>query len=97
MSTNARLTLNFALEVGSITQSIEVKGETPLLNTANADVGQVIQNTYVNKMDFSFNRNVQTLVFLSPGVAGTEGGTYTAGVKFRSTRHPSRRPCVSKA
>ena len=81
VSLDSRVSLDFQLQLGAVSQSVTVTGAAPLLNMATAESGQVIQNAYVNTVDFSFNRNVQALAYLAPGVSvnGVLGGTYTAG------------------
>ena len=38
---NDRIELNLVLEVGSVTESVLIKAESPMLQTASADLGQV--------------------------------------------------------
>ncbi len=78
LSSGTRETVDFSLELGTITESVTVQGESPLLNMATAETGQVVENQYVASVEFSGNRDALNLVYLSPGVAGTEGGTYTS-------------------
>jgi len=47
---NDQLEVNISLEVGEITQSIEVTGETPLLETASASVGQVVDSRRIAEL-----------------------------------------------
>src|SRR5216684_661880 len=42
VNTATRVELNIELEVGQATESIEVKGDAPLLDTASASLGQVV-------------------------------------------------------
>ena len=77
VSTNESVTLNFALEMGAATESVTVTGAAPLLNTTNADLGQVINNAYVGLLTISLSRNVINVRQLAPGVTGGTG-TYTS-------------------
>lgn len=77
VNVNAELQLDFQLEVGATTESVTVTTETPLLNTANAEMGQVIDQAIVNVLNISLTRNVTNLVQLAPGVTGGTG-TYTS-------------------
>lgn len=47
---NDRLTLDFTLEVGDVTQSVVVTGEVPLLESATASVGMLIDERRVREM-----------------------------------------------
>src|SRR5437870_8313305 len=69
--------IDFKLEVGEITQQVEVTGGTPLLSTETAALGTVIENRRI--VDLPLNgRNYLQLVTLSPNVT-TEGGAGGAG------------------
>jgi hypothetical protein len=69
-------TINIELQVGQIASSIEVEAAAPLLNTTIANLGQVIDNRYINQLPL-INRNIFTLTYLTPGVVGA-AGAYTA-------------------
>jgi hypothetical protein len=69
--------IDFKLEVGEISQQVEVAGGAPLLNTETAALGTVIENRRI--VDLPLNgRNYLQLVMLSPNVT-TEGGAGGAG------------------
>jgi len=80
VSTNEAVTLNLSLELGALTESVTVTTAAPLLNTANADLGQVIDNTYVGMVTVSLSRNVINIRQLAPGVTGGTG-TYTSSAQ----------------
>ncbi|MBI4908752.1 MAG: TonB-dependent receptor [Acidobacteria bacterium] len=80
ISTNATTTLDFTLEVGQTSESVTVTAAAPLLNTANADLGQVIDNRYVGMISVSLSRNIINLRNLAPGVTG-DTGTYTSSAQ----------------
>src|SRR5713101_7437874 len=44
------LTLNFALQLGSVSESVTVTGGAPMVNTTNASVSTVVDQTYVKNM-----------------------------------------------
>ncbi|MGC8792405.1 MAG: carboxypeptidase-like regulatory domain-containing protein, partial [Bryobacteraceae bacterium] len=50
LQTGASVTADLRLEVGDIVQSVEVRAEAPLLNTANVDSGQVISETSIQAL-----------------------------------------------
>ncbi len=67
--------LDVTLEVGDTQQTIEVSAETPLLQTENASVSQVIVSRAVQELPLT-GRNVLNLAILVPGViagGGAEG------------------------
>jgi hypothetical protein len=59
--------INFAMRVGSATESVTVEGGAPLVNTESAAVGTVIDRNFVGNLPLN-GRNFQSLVLLSPGV-----------------------------
>src|SRR5205085_4684379 len=64
---NDKVTVNFSMEVGAVTESVEVKGDAPLLETATATRGGVIDNLRVTELPLN-GRNPINLANLTPGV-----------------------------
>jgi len=60
--------LDFTLQVGEVSQTIEVAGTTALIATENATVGTVIENKRIVDMPLN-GRNFLQLVALSPNVS----------------------------
>jgi Carboxypeptidase regulatory-like domain/TonB dependent receptor-like, beta-barrel len=69
--------VNFTLPPGQITQTVEVTGAPPALQTTNASVGQVIGQRQVNNLPLN-GRNYTFLAQLSAGV--TQGQPETRGL-----------------
>ena len=72
--------IDFNLEVGEVSQQVEVSGGAPLLATENTALGTVIENRRI--VDLPLNgRNYLQLVTLSPNVTteGGAGGSYSLG------------------
>lgn len=60
--------LSFKLQVGSSSETVEVTGASPLMDTASSSVGEVIEGRQV--VDLPLNgRNFTTLALLTPGVS----------------------------
>ncbi len=70
--------LDFTLEVGSVTSTVEVRGSVPLLNSASAALGQVIDNKFITEMPI-FDRQVAALAFLVPGITEMGDTTFCGG------------------
>ena len=69
---NENVELNIELSVGQISESIEVTAETPLLQTAEASLGQVVDERRIAELPL-FAGNAMDLVHLAPGtVNGTD-------------------------
>jgi len=57
---------NFRLQVGSASESVTVTAEAPLVNTTDASVSTVVDQTYVKNMPLN-GRSFQDLILLTPG------------------------------
>ena len=73
----ASLTMDVVLQVGSVTQTVEVQAVAPLLNTTNATVGTTITNNNVLEMPLN-GRAYTDLLELVPGSVNNGGGIYQA-------------------
>jgi hypothetical protein len=69
--TTETVTLDFEMKVGQVSDSVEVRAETPLLNSADVSLGQVIDQRRIEELPL-FAGNAMDLVHLAPGtVNGT--------------------------
>jgi len=59
--------LNITLELGQVTEAVEVTAETPLLETATASLGQIIDQRRIQDLPLMGGSPVE-LMFLTPGV-----------------------------
>ena len=59
--------LGIAMEVGAVSESVETRGETPLLDTATPSLGQVIDQRRVQELPL-FAGNPTELTLLAPGI-----------------------------
>ena len=62
-----------ALDVGALTESVDVTSEAPQVNTANAQVGRTVENSEITTLPI-VGRNVYTLLNLTPGVDSSSNG-----------------------
>jgi hypothetical protein len=69
VNVGSRESVNVALQVGEVTETVEVTNESPLLQTENANVGQVITNQQLTDLP-SPNRNVYSFLSLDSTVNG---------------------------
>ena len=70
-----KLTLDLALEVGEVAETVDIVSETPLLESASASSGQVIDRRRIAELPLS-DGNPFALSRLAPGI------TYTGDLKF---------------
>ncbi len=69
---NDSVELNIQMVVGDITEAVQVTAETPLLSTAEASLGQVVDERRIAELPL-FAGNAMDLVHLAPGtVNGTD-------------------------
>src|SRR5262252_7101474 len=77
VSADASARVDATLQVGAITQSVEVTGEIPQLNTDRADVDVQFNSTYVTELPV-LNRNFTNFELLSPGTQKLVGWSHAA-------------------
>src|SRR3989449_4678836 len=68
LEVNASPVINPVLEVGQVTEQIEVQANAALVETRNAGVGQVVENARVLELPLN-GRNVNELIALSGAAA----------------------------
>src|SRR3984893_12540075 len=66
---NTTVRVDLKLEPGTVTETVEVRGETPILQTDRADTGRKIETRQVEELPLTFNRNFQSLLNLVPGTS----------------------------
>jgi hypothetical protein len=67
VETGAQVRHNFTLEIGDVTETVEVSAAAITLNTENAVVGGVVENKRVIELPLN-GRNIVALAVLVPGV-----------------------------
>jgi len=71
---SARVLVNFKLQPGSVTETVEVTAAAPVLQTQDASVGQVVDERSTNNLPLN-GRNFTFLAQLSAGVSTPEADT----------------------
>lgn len=73
------ISINFALEIGAVEQTVTVSQGAPLVNTTSSSLGGLVQSAEIQTMPLN-GRNYINLTLMQPGVAPspnvTTGGTY---------------------
>jgi hypothetical protein len=77
VSADSSVTLDAPLQVGSVSQSIEVTGEIPQLKTDRADVAVEFSQKYIADLPV-LNRNFTSFELLSPGTQKLPGFNHAA-------------------
>lgn len=81
IQTNQTATIDVALTVGAVTESVTVEGGIPLIQTESTDVGMVVDSKQFLDMPLTLGggiRNPSNFIKLSPGVSPT--GTWTKSI-----------------
>src|SRR5713226_2915734 len=73
-----RIALDVTLQVGQISESIEVTGAAPLLETETSELGQVVDHKRVANLPLN-GRNFAQLALLTAGTAPSEPGARDEG------------------
>src|SRR5215475_11977906 len=87
LAVSQRATLDITVTPGTVSTSVTVTTQAPLLDTADASLGTDVTNEYVRDIPLT-NRSFFGLVFLAGGVTETAGqgteDTYPTGTNFVS-------------
>jgi len=79
------LTVDAALEVGAVSETVTVTGGTEQLQTANATMGNVVEQKAIETLPLN-GRNPLTLLLLEPGVTQRSFGGAGSGVHVNGSR-----------
>jgi len=74
LQVDQRAQVDVRLEVGQVTESIEVQGEAPLVDTSNTSIGKVVDQKRVSELPLN-GRNALALTLLTPSVKSNAGPT----------------------
>lgn len=73
------------LQVGQLTEAIEVVADATQLETSDATLGKVVDNRRIMALPLN-TRNVFSLIYLTPGVAGSISTDYGTGYSINGVR-----------
>ena len=82
---NQTVRLELQLRVGTLSESVEVKAQVPLLNTESASRGDVIVSQELLEMPLD-GRNFQDLALLIPGVVPNAEGDFSGPFAINGAR-----------
>src|SRR5690242_1011290 len=85
LEVNNPLTVDISLEVGSVEEKVTVVGGEEQLNTANATIGNVVEQKAIETLPLN-GRNPLTLLLLEPGVTQRSFGGAGSGVHVNGSR-----------
>src|SRR3569832_713358 len=85
LEVNKPLTVDVVLEVGQVTEIVTVQGGPEQLQTANATIGNVVEQKAIETLPLN-GRNPLTLLLLEPGVVQRSFGGAGSGVHVNGSR-----------
>ncbi len=86
---NQQAQLNLTLQLGQVSEEIQVTAQAPQLQSESSSLGTVVSEKLVNQLPLN-GRNFIQLAVLSPGVTGV--GFAASGTIMSGTRPDDRRP-----
>ena len=89
LQVSQRARVDLTLQVGQVSETLEVVAQAPLLESQSSSLGNVIGERFVSELPLN-GRNFVQLAILTPGVNGT--GYSTAGTIQSGSRPDDRRP-----
>ena len=78
------ISMNFNMVVGELSQKITVEAGASMINTTDASLSTVVDQTYIKNMPLN-GRSLQDLILLAPGVVTTTPQVANAGTNVGST------------
>jgi hypothetical protein len=89
LQVNQHAEINIQMQVGQVTETVEVTSTAPLLEAESSTLGTVVNTQLTEELPLN-GRNFVQLATLSPGVNGT--GYSVSGTIMSGTRPDDRRP-----
>ena len=84
LDVNRNARIDAALQVGAMTESVEVTGDAPIVETSVPGLGQTVTNTEIDNLPL-VNRDIYTLLNLTAGVDTTDQATDNFGAPMQVT------------
>lgn len=85
LSTQQNATLNITMEIGAVTERVQVTATGPLLEASSATLSSVVENKKIVDLPLN-NRNIYSLMRLVPGITpstpNSESDFFTSTIRF---------------
>ncbi len=75
LEVDQKAVVNLTIEIGQVTERVQVVGEAPLVDASSATVGKVVENRRIQELPLN-GRNALALAMFTPGVRTSVGPTY---------------------
>lgn len=77
LEVSQQATLDMRLEVGAVSESVDVTAHSEVVDATTSSVGDVVDSTAMENLPM-IDRNPYSLIFLAPGTVGSVGLTYNS-------------------
>ena len=77
--------IDFVLEVGEVTETVDVVAASPIMKTDSSELGEVIEERAIRELPLN-GRNFAQLVYLTPGVTPGQNGENLSGASTFNPR-----------
>jgi len=77
LSVQQQARIEVRLEVGAVSESVTVEAEVSNIETSTSTIGKVVSNKAILNLPLN-SRNIYSLIYLTPGVAGSIGNNYNS-------------------
>jgi hypothetical protein len=84
LQVNVAARVDAALDIGTMTEEVNVTASAPLVNTQNAQIGRSVENAEITSLPI-VGRNVYTLLSLTPGVTSNSNSIVLGYPEQRTT------------
>ena len=75
ISVQQQVRVEIPLEVGTVSETVKVAAHDTLLETTTSSVAKIVDNARIEALPLN-TRNVYSLIFLTPGIAGSIGNSH---------------------
>jgi hypothetical protein len=75
LEVDQKAAVNLTIEIGQVTERVQVVGDAPLVDVSSATVGKVVENRRIQELPLN-GRNALALAMFTPGVRTSVGPTY---------------------
>lgn len=69
--------IDIAMAIGELTENVTVEAQVSTIETASSTIGKVVSNKAILNLPLN-SRNIYSLIYLTPGVAGSIGNNYNS-------------------
>ena len=88
LQVDQRARVDFTLEVGQVTETVDVVAAAPLVRSESAELGEVIEERAIRELPLN-GRLFTQLVYLAPGITPGQNGENLSGQSTFNPRGPS--------